>query len=194
MTPRAFSLLRLLLAGIAILASANAFALNLRCGSRIVKESMIAAQVRNACGAPFWTDTFVSLEILGAGGPIEQQHEVNWDVWYFNFGSSMFMQRLTFRDGQLQKIEPLGYGVNEIGTSCIAAVTSRGLTSGELIAHCGEPASRQFSGGSVVHRARGVLFANEDRREEWLYDDGSAYLTRYLITNSNVTSAERLPR
>ena len=52
---------------------------------------MISQQVRNACGAPFWFDTYTSLEILGRGGPIEEQREVYWEVWYYNFGSSMFM-------------------------------------------------------------------------------------------------------
>jgi len=185
-TARVFSLLRQLLVAAALLGSANAFALGLRCGNRIVNAGMIAAQVRNACSAPFWTDHYASLEILGAGGPIEEQREVN--------GSSMFMQRLTFRDGRLQTIESLGYGVDQIGASCVPAAASRGLTSGELVARCGEPSSRQLGEGAVVRRVPGILLAREDRREEWLYDDGSDYLTRYLITNSHVTAAERLPR
>jgi hypothetical protein len=129
-----FSLLRQLLVAAALLGSANAFALGLRCGNRIVNAGMIAAQVRNACGSPFWADNYVSLEILGAGGPVEEQREVNWEVWYYNFGSSMFMQRLTFRDGRLQTIESLGYGVDQIGASCVPAASSRGLTCGELVA------------------------------------------------------------
>ncbi len=194
MTARVFSLLRQLLVAAALLGSANAFALGLRCGNRIVNAGMIETQVRNACNAPFWTDHYASLEIIGAGGPIEEQREVNWDVWYYNFGRSMFMQRLTFRDGRLQTIESLGYGVDEIGASCVPAAASRGLTSGELVARCGEPSSRQLGEGAVVRRVPGILLASENRREEWLYDDGSDYLTRYFITNSHVTDAERLPR
>jgi hypothetical protein len=48
-------------------------------------------------------------------------------------------------------------------------------------------ASRQRNEGAFVRRAPGILRAVEDRREEWLYDDGSAYFTRYFLTNSHVT-------
>ena len=194
MTTRTIALLRLFVAFIVLFGSANANALGLRCGSRVVSAGMISQQVRNACGAPFWSDTYTSLEILGAGGPIEQQREVYWEVWYYNFGSSMFMQRLSFRDGQLQNIEALGYGVDEVGTTCPPPIATRGLTSGELVARCGEPTSHQRNEGAFVRRAPGVLLAAEDRREEWLYDDGSAYMTRYFLTNSHVTGVDRLPR
>ena len=194
MTTRTIAMLRLFVALVVLCGSANTNALGLRCGSRIVSPGMISQQVRNACGVPFWSDTYTSLEILGAGGPIEEQREVYWEVWYYNFGSSMFMQRLSFRDGQLQNVEALGYGVDEVGTTCAPAIASRGLTSGELVARCGEPTSRQRNEGAFVRRAPGILHAVEDRREEWLYDDGSAYLTRYFLTNSHVTGADRLPR
>jgi hypothetical protein len=92
-----------------------------------------------------------------AGGPIEEQREVYWEVWYYNFGSSMFMQRLSFRDGQLQNIEALEYGVDEIGTTCPPPIASRGLTSGELVARCGEPTTRQRNEGAFVRRVPGAL-------------------------------------
>jgi hypothetical protein len=187
-------LLRLSVVAVIVCGMTQAHALGLRCGSRVVNTGMISAQVRNACGSPFWADNYVSLEILGAGGPVEEQREVNWEVWYYNFGSSMFMQRLSFRDGQLRRVESLGYGFDEIGTACVPAIAARGLTSGELVARCGEPSSRQRSEGAFLHRVPGALFANEERREEWLYDDGSGYLTRYFLTNSHVTGADRLPR
>ena len=174
--------------------AANAWSFGLRCGTRVISTGMLEMQVRNACGAPFWTDDFYSVEVFGAGGPIEEQREVYWEAWYYNFGSSNFMQRLSFRDGYLQKIEPLGYGVDEIGASCVPAVVARGLTTGELVARCGEPTSRQRSDGALLRRVPGLLVAHEDRREEWLYDDGSGYLARYFVTNSRVTGADRFPR
>ena len=188
------SLLRLLALLALICGSVQSHALGLRCGDRLVRDGMDSAQVRNACGAPFWTDIYTSVEILGAGGPVEEQREIAWDVWYYNFGSTMFMQRLTFRDGRLQRIESLGYGVDEVGTACLWGAAARGLSSGELVARCGEPASRRLNDGALVRRAPGVLLASQDRREEWVYDSGGDYLTRYLITNSQVTGAERLPR
>ena len=194
MTDRACPFLQLMVAALFLCVSAQAWPLGLRCGSRVVGAGLISAQVRNACGAPFWTENYTSLEILGAGGPIEEQREVNWDIWYYNFGSRNLMQRLAFRDGRLQSVESLGYGVDEIGTACAPLLAARGLSVGELVARCGEPASRERAAGATLRRLPGVLFANEDRREDWLYDDGSAYLTRYVIVNGRVAGAERLPR
>jgi len=185
---------RLLLALALLGGSAMSHALGLRCGTRVVGDGMLEPQVRNACGAPFWIDSYASLEVLGAGGPVERQREIDWDVWYFNFGSSSLMQRLTFRDGRLQAVEALGYGVNEIGGACPPPLAARGLTTGELVARCGEPAERRRNEGAVVRRVPGIVVADEERREEWLYDDGSALLTRYLITNGRVSAVERLPR
>ena len=171
-----------------------AIGLGLRCSHRVVTTGMIAAQVRNACGAPFWTDSYAALEVLGAYGPIEEQREITWDVWYYNFGSTQFMQRLTFRNGELQNVEALGYGVTEFGTTCPPPLAARGLTDGELVARCGEPASRQRNDGALLRRVPGIVFAREDRREEWLYDDGSDFLTRYFLANGRVTGVDRLPR
>lgn len=175
-------------------ASGSAWSLGLRCGSRVIGAGMLEAQVRGACGTPFWIDEFATLEVLGAGGPVEEQREAYWQVWYYNFGPSNLMQRLSFRDGYLQKVDALGYGVAEIGTACVPEIAARGLTTGELYARCGEPSSRQRSDGARIRRAPGLFVANEDRREEWLYDDGSDYLARYFISNGRVTGADRFPR
>lgn len=191
---RTASVLRALLALAVLAACTPASALGIRCANRVIGNGMLEPQVRNACGAPFWTDAYGTLEILGAGGPYEEQREVNWDIWYFNFGPSNLMQRLTFRDGQLQRVDALGYGFSEIGAACIPAIAARGITTGELVARCGEPASRRRNDGARVRRLPGYLRADEDRREEWIYDDGSEYLTRYQITNGQVDGADRLQR
>ena len=173
--------------------SAMAYADGFRCNGRIVQPGLVATQVQNNCGAPFWTDAYTSLEIFGAGGPVEEQREVNWEVWYYNFGRGSFMQRLTFRNGQLRAVEPLGYGVDEIGTSCLHGAVSRGLTTGELVARCGEPTSRRLRDGALIRRSPYLSTATEERWEDWIYDDAE-YLTRYIITNGSVVASERLPR
>ena len=101
---------------------------------------------------------------------------------------------MSFRDGELQQIESLGYGVAQIGSACGPPLAARGLTSGELVARCGEPASRRRSVGALVRRAAGLLVAQEQRDEDWLYDDGSDLLRRYRITNGIVAGVDRLPR
>jgi len=187
---------RLLVAGVLLFSSSlcAAIGMGLRCSHHVVTPGMIAAQVRNACGAPFWNDSYAALEVLGANGPVEEQREINWDVWYYNFGSSQFMQRLTFRNGELQTVEALGYGVTEFGTTCPPPLAARGLTDGELVARCGQPASRQTNEGALLRRVPGIVFAREDRREEWLYDEGGDFLTRYFIANGRVTGVDRLAR
>jgi hypothetical protein len=185
---------RALLAFAVLAACSPASAIGIRCGNRVIGTNMIEAQVRSACGAPFWSDGYGTLEIFGAGSAYEEQREVNWDVWYYNFGPRNLMQRLTFRDGRLQQVDALGYGFDETGSACVPAIAARGITSGELVARCGEPVSRQRSDGARVRRLPGYLRADEDRREEWIYDDGSQYLTRYLITNGTVQGVDRLPR
>lgn len=172
----------------------SAWSLGLRCANRVVSAGMIAAQVRGACGAPFWTEDYASVEVLGAGGPLEEQREIDWEVWYYNFGPSNLMQRLRFRNGYLQDVESLGYGVDAIGAACVPSMAARGLTTGELVARCGAPTSRQRNDGALVRRVPGFLVANEDRREEWLYDDGGGYYVRYFISNGRVTGADRLPQ
>lgn len=191
---RAFHLPSVLVAAVLLGACANAWPLGLRCGARIVAPGMLATQVLAACGTPFWTDSYSTLEVLGAGGPVERQREVNWDVWYYNFGPSRLMQMLSFRDGELQAVAALGYGFAQIGSACVAPAAARGLASGELLARCGEPTLRRHDGGAIVRRAPGAVFLGEERREQWIYDDGSGYFTRFQILSGTVTGADRLPQ
>jgi hypothetical protein len=101
-----------------------------------------------------------------------------------------------FRDGRLQGSETLGYGVREIGDSCRANMNFTGLSSGELVARCGEPAARHEASDSVVYRpGPGIENWREQRREEWTYNFGDSQLLRVLhLLNSRVTGVETLSR
>src|SRR3954470_10925268 len=128
---RRYALLVILL----LLASPAAFAM--RCGSRIVDVGTQDFQVRERCGEPFYTDTYYATEVFGNNGPVAQYRDVQYDVWYYNFGPSTLMRRFVFRDGVLAREETLGYGVNEIGEDCNPNRDYRGVSIGELVARCG---------------------------------------------------------
>ncbi|MFI4970509.1 MAG: DUF2845 domain-containing protein, partial [Lysobacterales bacterium] len=153
----------LLLVFTLLLASPAAHAM--RCGTRIVTDGDQDFQVRQRCGEPFWTDQFAKLEIIGAYGPLERQSEVVFDVWYYNFGPRQLMRRLVFRDGRLVREETLGYGVGAIGSDCNPNGLFDGLSAGELVARCGEPASRRSRNDTLVRRPiRGIEEVRDQRR------------------------------
>ena len=175
---------------------ASPAALAARCGDRVVVDGARDFQVRERCGEPFWTESWVGVDIVGRHSALERQREVTWSVWYYNFGPRALMQRFVFRDGDLQQSELLGYGVRELGDSCRANLNFTGLSSGELVARCGEPAARRQANDSVVYRpGPGVENWREQRREEWTYDFGRAHLLRIVhLLNGRVTSMETLAR
>lgn len=184
----------LLIAVMLVLASPAAQAL--RCGNRVVNEGARDFQVRDRCGAPFWSESWIGVDIVGRDSPLESQREVQWSVWYYNFGANSLMQRMVFRDGNLERSETLGRGVREIGDSCRANMNFTGLSSGELVARCGEPAARREAHDSVVYRP-GPSIENwrEQRREEWTYDFGDSSLLRVIhLLNGQVTGVDTLAR
>lgn len=179
-----------------LLMVASPAALALRCGDRVVVDGAREFQVRERCGEPFWSESWIGVDIVGRYSVLESQREVQWSVWYYNFGPRALMQRLVFREGNLERSDTLGYGVREIGDSCRATMNFTGMSSGELVAHCGQPASRREARDSVVYRP-GPSIENwrEQRREEWIYDFGDSRLLRVVnLLNGKVTGVDALAR
>lgn len=174
-TFRRIAMLALLLA----LASPAAHAL--RCGNRLVVDGDADYRVRDRCGEPYWSERYTRIEIIGRDGPVELQREVQFDVWYYNFGPRQLLRRLEFRDGRLQHEGTLGYGVEEIGGDCDANGLVDGLDAGELVARCGEPASRRSLADTIVRRpVPGIEHWQGVQREEWVYDFGERRFARVL--------------
>ncbi|NCT69040.1 MAG: DUF2845 domain-containing protein [Rhodanobacteraceae bacterium] len=184
----------LLLVSMLLLASPAAHAM--RCGNALVGDGMQDVQVRARCGEPFWIDRYANVEVLGARGPLERQREVQFDVWYYNFGPRQLMRRLVFRDGVLLREDTLGYGVEAIGVDCAPNRVLADLSVGELVALCGTPASRRDLSETLVRRpAPGVELWRDRRHEEWLYDFGDARLLRRVqLVDGRVTAVDALPR
>ena len=177
-----------------LLATSDAFAM--RCGNRLVDDGAQDFQVRDRCGEPYWTDAYSNVEIIGAHGPLERQREVRFDVWYYNFGPQQLLRRLTFRDGVLIAQDTLGYGVDEIGHDCDPNRALDGISAGELVARCGEPASRRNRSEAIVHRPRpGIELWRDQRREEWIYDSGGLRSVRLVqLEDGRVIGVDRVRR
>ena len=188
--------MKLLVVAVLLAVAAPAAEAALRCGNRLVDEGDREFQVRERCGDPFWIEQWVRIEVLDRGQPFERQREVESSTWTFNFGPRALMQQLTFVDGVLQRIESLGYGVAEIGTNCPFDRDLAGMSSGELVARCGEPAERRRSRDTVVLRPGPRLESWRDpRREEWVYDFGEDRLLRVLdLEHGRVVRTQALPR
>lgn len=174
-------------------ASPAAFAL--RCGSRVISSGDQDFQVRSRCGDPIWIDEFIGVDVIG-NRYSQQQIEVQVQVWYYNFGPSQLMRRLRFRNGVLADEETLGYGVSTIGGNCDANLNYTGLSVGELIARCGQPATRRGATDTIVRRiAPGISRWAGQRREDWFYDfGGNSFLRLVHLVDGQVTGSETVPR
>ena len=176
-----------------LLASPSAFAL--RCGTRIVTEGTQDFQVRERCGEPFYADVYVATEVFGAYGPVQHYHDVQYDVWYYNFGPHNLMRRFVFRDGVLLREETLGYGVDQIGSDCNPNRDYRGVSVGELVARCGEPASRRTYYDAIERAVPGYARYRDVRREDWIYDFGEDRFLRLLrLVDGRVQDIESIER
>ena len=187
--------MRILIVALLLLASTPS-AHALRCGGRIVNDGDRDFQVRERCGEPYWTDTWYAVDVIGRGSAFERQREVQWSTWYFNFGPRALLQRLVFVDGVLRRTDALGYGVRVIGDACNVDGAFSGLSSGELVARCGEPAARRSARESVVFRPGPQIESWRDpRREEWTYDFGDTRLLRVVqLEHGRVVSVAYVAR
>jgi hypothetical protein len=177
-----------------LFASPSAFAM--RCGSSLVTEGSQDFQVRSRCGDPFYADRYVTTEVFGAHGPVAQYRDVQYDVWYYNFGPRQLMRRMVFRDGVLTREETLGYGVDEVGSDCNPNRDYRGVSVGELVARCGEPASRRVNNDTIVNRpSPGYQRWRDQRREEWIYDFGEdRFMRSFVLIDGRVETVDTVSR
>ena len=184
----------LLLAFVLLFVSPQAFAL--RCGNLVVTREMQDFQVRDRCGDPFWTETYSSYDVLGSHSTGAIEREVQYEVWYYNFGPSALMHRMVFRDGVLKQDDTLNYGVREIGTKCDPQMRFADLSTGELVAFCGEPASRRQNNDVLVNRlSPEYRRVREQRRELWTYDFGeSRFLRQLQLVDGRVVSTQTIAR
>lgn len=177
------------------LASAATPAHALRCAGRLVDQGDHAVQVARRCGEPYWVEAYTEWLVLGEDSALEQQIERPVEAWYYNFGPERLMRRLIFRDDRLVREDTLGYGFRGDG-ACKLDTLMRGMSTGEVIARCGEPETNTLRYRQVVARD-GVGNARRRlvRHEEWTYDPGRGRDLRLLIFDDGTLDAiERLDR
>jgi hypothetical protein len=166
----------------------------MRCGNRLVADGAFDFQVRERCGNPYWIEEHYQMLVAG-DERVEVVKPVEYSAWFFNFGANRLLVRLLFRDGQLVREDTLGRGVDELGSSCAPARLSAGISSGELVAYCGEPSSRRVLPTLVSQRVGANLYRqSEGYREDWLYDFGGALVYRLHLARGIVESVESLSR
>jgi len=178
-----------------ILLAAAPAAHALRCGTRLVGNGDYDIQVRDRCGEPYWIEDHYQYVVAGSGSPVEIVQQVVYTAWFYNFGSNRLLVRLLFRDGRLVHEETLTRGVDEIGDSCGETKMTTGISSGELVAYCGLPLSRNAQPILQTWPAGpGVYRQVENYREDWIYDLGGNFLRVLHLLNGRVDSVELIPR
>jgi Protein of unknown function (DUF2845) len=90
---------------LALLGLAPSLALAIRCGSQIIDKGTSSAEVVAFCGNPTQVNNPTGVPDSGDAHQIE--------IWTYNFGPNMLMERIEFRDGIVVDIQSLGYGFNE---------------------------------------------------------------------------------
>ena len=166
----------------------------MRCGNRLVTDGAFDFQVRERCGNPYWIEEHYQTLVAG-DERVEVAQPVEYSAWFFNFGANRLLVRLLFRDGRLVREDTLGRGVDELGHSCAPARLSEGISSGELIAYCGEPSSRRVLPTLISQRiGPGLYRQNEGYREDWVYDFGGAFIYLLHLARGIIESVESLPR
>ncbi len=167
----------------------------LRCGNRVVGTGDYDFQVRDRCGDPYYIEDHFALLATGADTPVQTIQQTVYTAWFYNFGPSRLLVRLLFRDGRLVRERTLGRGVDDIGGSCAPADLISGANSGELIANCGQPVSRNLHPLAQVRRlGPGIYSQRDDSREDWIYDLGGNFLYVLHMVNGHVEAVEHIAR
>lgn len=167
----------------------------LRCGSRLVTAGDYDFQVRDRCGDPFWIEDHYQVITSNTDLPVQTLQQNVYSAWFYNFGSNRLLVRILFRNGHFLREETLGYGVDDIGDSCGPTKLLRGMSSGELVAYCGEPLSRNSQPGTTLRRlAPGTFSETDNYLEDWVYDLGSNFLYVLHLRNGHVESVDHVPR
>jgi hypothetical protein len=179
---------------IALLFAAAPAAHALRCGSDLIKPGEYDFQVRDRCGDPYWIEEHYQVIVNGTDA-LQTQQQIVYTAWFYNFGSNRLLVRILFRDGHLLREETLGRGVDDLGDSCGAARLTGGISSGELVAYCGEPLSRNTQPGTLVRRlGPGTYSETDDYREDWVYDLSGDFLYVVHLRNGHAGAVEQVHR
>jgi hypothetical protein len=129
---------------LALLFMASDPAASLRCDGRLVAVEDWDFQLRQTCGEPFHVDRWSELLSQSTGPDSALARRIDYEDWFFDFGSNRFLQRVRLRDGRVVRIDALSLrGRNQPLQVCRGGDLRTGLTSGELLRLCGPPLRRE---------------------------------------------------
>jgi hypothetical protein len=191
-------LVRLALAAAALLAGPAARAESMRCQGGLIATGDSKLDLLGKCGRPALRDEQGEersrLEVdTGSSTSTSRTVVGSLERWTYNFGPNQFIQVVTLEGGTVTGIERGGYGY-DLGGAGPAPVLRRarcghlglheGDTAFDLLARCGEPATRDLKvvvlaeaipaeAGRLAERRTGTV-------EIWTYDFGPSVLVRRL--------------
>lgn len=188
--------LALLLGALLAVPPAAQAAPSIRCGSKLVSEGMLSAELLAICGEPDFRDVWAPPggTVLGYVAPTEE--------WTYNLGSSQLLRILRIRNGRIDRIVTEGYGfAPRSRTNCRMGDISIGDSKYRLLQQCGEPLTRTADYILQAHPHHDRRWRQDLRdygnsgapvfQEEWVYNFGSNQLMRIVrLENGRVTDVE----
>lgn len=175
-----------------IVAAMPADAGSMRCGSRLVDEGDLAAELLAACGEPALRDPW-SFQLPRGG------YVADIEQWVYDFGPSQLLRLVRLRDGRIIEFETDGYGFPPESDStpprrCEPRLITPGLSKYRLLRSCGEPLTRRaenvlkplyarpevYRPEAYGHYPRGD-YVTPAYREEWVYNLGPQAAMRQVV-------------
>lgn len=199
--PRRLCVLAMLLTA-GILAAGPAVAGSLRCGSRLVDENALAAELLAACGEPSLRDQW-SYQLPQGG------YVADTEVWVYDLGPSQLLRLVKLRNGRIVEVETDGYGFPaDAPRRCEPRALTEGLSKYRLLRRCGEPLTRRSENvlrplynRPEIYRHNSDPYAYRNQyvtpayREEWVYNFGARAAMRLVVLEDGwVTYVEQLDR
>ena len=167
---------------------------SIRCDGRLAQVGDWDMQLRETCGSPFHVDRWSELLSVAAAPGVAVSTPVHFEDWYFDHGSNRFLHRVRLRDGRIVDVQALSaYGRRRPLDECRGAAVHTGISVGELVSLCGQPAQRRDLGQALVVGQSPAESVIPTRHERWLYPlDGSRWLIVELL-RGRIAALDRTP-
>ncbi len=161
------------------------YSATLDCAGGIISIGDSRVDLLAKCGEPYRTESHDEeiSERLDRG--VRQKTFITVEDWTYNYGPGQFMRIVTLRNGKVANIRTGNYGygkeVKPNRQECSEQVVSRGDSTSDVIAKCGEPSWKDVHQEEFKER----LDTGLDRKvsvnvEEWTYNLGPNRFVRIL--------------
>lgn len=159
-----------------------------RCGNSLINEGDWPAEVELRCGTPDYISNYPTATVPGLGVIQTEEH------WYYNSGPRRFIKRLVFKNGKFVRVENGGYGFHVSSRQNCDAGTLRNIGNEyELLARCGEPASKRLKWQipSGHNHSENWQSVQPVLIQEWLYNFSDNHFRQIVILrNGDVVNVD----